>query len=226
MKFLVSDYDGTLKSDINNLKINISAINEFRKKGNHFAIATGRSYESIKNEINKYNINYDYLITNDGAITFDKFDNILNAEMIDSLLLKELCNYIYSFKKYKNKLNVFTIPNSNEIIELQLLTSIFSSLKDLDDFLNKNPEIQKTNLKIFPFKFTFLKKYCNKSSAINKLINLLNNNYEDIITVGDASNDIEMLKDYNGYKMFFSYPCLLKHNFKVTKEVHKLIKKL
>ena len=118
MKFLVSDYDGTLKSDIYNLKINISAINEFRKKGNHFAIATGRNYESIKNEINKYNIKYDYLITNDGAITFDRFDNILNVEMIDSLLLKELCNYIYSFKKYKNKLNVFTIPNSNEIIEI------------------------------------------------------------------------------------------------------------
>ena len=54
MKLLVSDYDGTLKSDIKNLMVNIEAINEFRKKGNHFSIATGRDYYSIKKEIDKY----------------------------------------------------------------------------------------------------------------------------------------------------------------------------
>jgi len=226
MKFLITDYDGTLKTDIKNLKLNISAINEFRKRGNHFAIATGRNFDSIKAEINKYNIKYDYLITNDGAITFDKFDNILCSEVFENNLLNELYNYISSISKYKNKLSAYTLPNSNKIIELQILTSIFNSLSDLEKILEVFPEIKKNYLRIFLFKFIFLKKACNKSTAINSLTKLLNENYEDIITVGDNSNDIEMIKDYNGYKMLFSYPCLYKYNFKTITEVHKLVKKL
>ena len=42
MKLLVSDYDGTLKSDVKNLKININAIKKFMDEGNTFCIATGR----------------------------------------------------------------------------------------------------------------------------------------------------------------------------------------
>ena len=41
-KLLVSDYDGTFYSDLRNLKINIKAIEKFRKAGNLFAISTGR----------------------------------------------------------------------------------------------------------------------------------------------------------------------------------------
>ena len=45
---LVSDYDGTFKSNIKNLKINIEAVNRFRENGNLFAISTARSFNSIK----------------------------------------------------------------------------------------------------------------------------------------------------------------------------------
>ena len=38
MKLLATDYDGTFKSDIKNLYINISAVNKFMESGNKFAI--------------------------------------------------------------------------------------------------------------------------------------------------------------------------------------------
>ena len=226
MKILISDYDGTLKSDVKNLKINICAIEDFRKKGNHFAIATGRNYDSIKAEIKKYNIQYDYLITNDGALTLDKNDNILSSEIIENNVLNNLYDYILNIKKYEKNITAFTLPNSNDIVELQLVASMFDSLSKLDTFLKKYPDIYKTNLNFLLFKVHFFKKNCNKSIAIKKLMDILDNNYEDIITIGDASNDIEMLSDYNGYKMLYSFPTMYGRGFKTTREIHTLIKKL
>ena len=52
------------------------------------------------------------------------------------------------------------------------------------------------------------------------------NNYSEIITVGDNLNDLEMLRDYNGYKMLYSYPIMYTKNIKTTTNVHSLIKKL
>ena len=71
-------------------------------------------------------------------------------------------------------------------------------------------------------KFIFIKKYCNKSTAIKKI----ENNYSEIISVGDNLNDLEMLRDYNGYKMLYSYPIMYTKNIKTTTNVHSLIKKL
>ena len=73
MKLLVSDYDGTLKSSVKDLMLNIEAINKFREKGNLFVIITGRG-KSIREYIEEYNIPYDYLICENGAIIYDKND--------------------------------------------------------------------------------------------------------------------------------------------------------
>lgn len=219
MKLLVSDYDGTLKPDIKNLMVNIEAINEFRKKGNHFSIATGRDYYSIKKEIDKYNIKYDYLITNDGALTLDGNDNVLSAEIIEEEIIKELRKILND--KYKN-FNEFKIPNTDTIIELQLITNLFDSLDEIKSLVSSDSSMKISKLYKLFLKFIFIKKYCNKSTAIKKI----ENNYSEIITVGDNLNDLEMLRDYNGYKMLYSYPIMYTKNIKTTTNVHSLIKKL
>ena len=86
-KLLVSDYDGTFYSDLRNLKINIKAIEKFRKAGNLFAISTGRAYDSIKKECKKHNIPYDYLFCNDGAVLFNKDDGLIYAKEFPRELL-------------------------------------------------------------------------------------------------------------------------------------------
>ena len=86
-KLLVSDYDGTFYSDLRNLKINIKAIEKFRKAGNLFAISTGRAYNSIKKECEKHNIPYDYLFCNDGAVLFNKDDELIYAKEFPRELL-------------------------------------------------------------------------------------------------------------------------------------------
>ena len=49
---------------------------------------------------------------------------------------------------------------------------------------------------------------------------------EDVITVGDNRNDLEMLTRYDGYKILTSYPCLYGKGIKTTGEVHTLVKKM
>ena len=48
MKMLVSDYDQTFYLNDQNIKINIDMVKQFRKAGNKFVIATGRSYMDFK----------------------------------------------------------------------------------------------------------------------------------------------------------------------------------
>ena len=76
-KIFVSDYDQTFYLNDEDIEKNKIAINEFRKKGNIFVIATGRSYFDFQNKVDEYNLNYDYVIINHGATILDKNNNIL-----------------------------------------------------------------------------------------------------------------------------------------------------
>ncbi len=59
-KILISDYDDTLFIDEKGIKENVLKIKEFRKAGNKFIISTARNYESIIEEVEKYDIEVDY----------------------------------------------------------------------------------------------------------------------------------------------------------------------
>ena len=64
-KLLVSDYDLTLKLiyDFDNdllIRANVAAIKKFMDEGNIFMLNTGRAYDSIKEEVNKNHVPYNY----------------------------------------------------------------------------------------------------------------------------------------------------------------------
>ncbi len=82
-KLLVSDYDMTLKVlyDFKNdfiIKANIEAIKELMSDGNIFMLNTGRDYNSIKEEVIKNHIPYNYLACNDGTILLDEHDGLVH----------------------------------------------------------------------------------------------------------------------------------------------------
>ena len=51
-KILVSDYDQTFYLNNEDIEINKEAVDRFRKEGNIFVIATGRSYFDFHNKVN------------------------------------------------------------------------------------------------------------------------------------------------------------------------------
>lgn len=195
MKLLASDYDNTLKCNILNLRINIYYLKKFIEDGNIFLLNTGRPYNSIIKEINKYKIPYHYLSCNDGNILFDSNNNILYLSSLDNIIYEEL-------KKLKKiyKMSINTIKYLENVLEYEIIISKLDKL-----FLLKLDKIMiKYNMcyKVFnegEIHIYIYHKDISKSKPIELVSNLENISKNNIYTIGDNINDLEMLRDYNGY---------------------------
>ena len=213
MKVLVTDYDNTLF--LKNEKVfinNINILKEFRALNNILIIATGRQYTDIKAKLLKYNIQYDYLICEDGMKIFDGNDKCLRVKYLDNTFVKELLelvvtkNFDYLLDdgiKYSKNLNnclkiaIMRKYNAEDEILLEDIKTKFSSFSGYISahFLN------------------IMKSDINKKEALKYLEKLFN--LENIYTIGDGINDMEMLSYYGGAVMKKSI---------LAKKTNKLIK--
>ena len=226
MKLLATDYDKTLYTSKRNLILNMSAIDKFRENGNKFAIVTGRSFKSIKQEINSYDIKYDYLACNNGLIVFDNEDNIIES----SILYQSDLDYIYeSLNGNKDVRDMKLYSFNDSIYELNNILEVyvkFRNVKCLKQYKNYIEEIL-PNVKCFNIgNKVFISNNRTKANAISFIQNLNNIELKNVYTVGDSINDVEMLENFNGYKMTFSHPKLLFKNISTINNVKSLVKKI
>ena len=98
MKMFVTDYDETLYLNDVDIKKNIKKLKELQKNNYIIVISTGRSYPSIKNQINNFKIPYDYVSCADGSIVYDNNENIIHL----SIMNKEIIPIIQNFYKKVN----------------------------------------------------------------------------------------------------------------------------
>lgn len=198
MKLLASDYDKTLKNGSIILKLNLKYLKKFIQDGNIFLLNTGRPYQSIKKEIIKYNIPYHYLSCNDGNILFNHKDQVIYISNLEKIIEKELLDLtnIFNFQ-------IIPIKYLSNVLEYEIIISKLNKLF----LLNLDKIMIKYNMcyKIFKEKEIHIYIYSNLVSKskpidyIKKKENIMDTN---IYTVGDNINDLEMLRDYNGYAMY------------------------
>ena len=102
-KLLASDYDQTYYLNDLDIVKNIEETKKWIDKGNIFVIATGRSYQDLKNKQDKYNFVFDYVILNHGATIIDKNNIILWNKIIPNKIISKIkdnldkSNYISYF---------------------------------------------------------------------------------------------------------------------------------
>ena len=229
MFVLVSDYDGTLKTRIHDLKINIREIQKFREHGNIFAIATGRPFSSIVKEINKHEIELDYLACNDGAAIFDNDFNQVKAHYLNPEQLTFISSLIgeypyLSLGRFFSPKEIIQSP-IEEPIEIEIIKNPGTSFKP---FIN-NLRLTYPSLHYFKAGTSlFIKGNVTKSTAVAEITNCLPFEVpkKHIYTIGDEVNDIEMIRDYNGVRMFESNPKLWFATPKFVLEEHHLVKYL
>ena len=204
MKLLVSDYDGTFKEENNNknIKANIEAIKKFTKNGNIFALATGRNFTSIKSETTRYNIPYKYLICNDGSTIFNAKDELVYKYPIPENILEESLEYLSSLSYIKKLilLNEFGLETNDTSSVIEIICAL--NLKNLHKLreMKKNIEYLES---ISLFNYVSFKNQINKRDGI-KLISLKEKiEPKNIYTIGNDKNDLEMLTEYNGYKVYW-----------------------
>lgn len=199
MLLVASDFDGTLYvNDINIINKNIEYINKLRENNNLFAIITGRGL-SIIELLKKYNISYDFLICENGAIIYDNKDNILYSCYLEQ---DDIDSTIEIIKKYNLKFIIDTgdkyITDLNQ--KFSNVASIFLDRKTIND-VNEMLKIVKENTNTYsyisPNWINIVNMNVNKKKTLEKLETILENKYK-ICPIGDAINDVEMISFFDG----------------------------
>jgi 5-amino-6-(5-phospho-D-ribitylamino)uracil phosphatase len=202
MKVLVSDFDNTFYPD--NYLDNIKEANRFVNLGNVFILATGRNIKSLLRNIETFNINYSYLICNDGATIFDKDKKLIKSTNIENNIAIKVFEYLklfYDQVYYDNEYElVLEIPS-----KVNGIVARFTEAKVAHNVL-------KIIEKEYPSVHGYLSEnYINitsidasKANAINYLELL--NDYRQVFVTGDKINDISMFKNYYGISLANSIP--------------------
>lgn len=217
MKVLVSDYDKTFYLNEEDIKRNKEAVRKFRENGNLFGIATGRSYLDLKAKIEKYNIEYDFIIINHGSTIIGDSGEILYNFAIDPDIILKLkkvlqieennvkylnhksekkltniyfcCNKLDSRLDFSKNLTKVSIKYKNSIDVLPIIKNLKENFNNINTYLVSHNTIE------------IISKEINKSKAIALIARHYNLDKKFIYTVGDGYSDVDMVRDYNGYAM-------------------------
>lgn len=205
-KLLVSDYDGTFFVNNEDLMKNIEAVDTFRKAGNLFVFATGNNYHVFSKVVEMEKVGYDYLILDHGSLIIDRNINIINchyiseqvvenivSDLADNGLKVKLCNLWDD--DVKSNCNITKI--STWIKDFERAKEITLHIKErFGNFVNAYTMIfDDMNI------VEIISGEIDKNRAIKVLANKLGIRHDDIYTVGNGYNDIEMITEYNGYCM-------------------------
>ena len=216
-KIFVSDYDQTFYLNDEDIEKNKIAINEFRKKGNIFVIATGRSYFDFQNKVDEYNLNYDYVIINHGATILDKNNNIL----INFPIKNEIIPHIKNDLQLEKSIKGFCCSGLESRVDFN-----HKSLTKINVRYNSKEEAMKINDNINAKYFEFVNSYYVTINSLEIISNKTNKSKADVYTIGDGYSDIEMVKNFNGYAMKKSVDELKKMAKKEYDSVSELINEI
>ena len=210
-KILISDYDGTFYQNDIDTKKNIDKVNEFRTLDNLFVLATGRSYVDSKQKIDKYEIPYDYLILNHGALLLSKDLEIIKVFTLDKELVDSILEYANNDKDIYDVILISAfdknVTDTLNIVKIMLKLYSYDKALEVKNYIDKSY----TNIKSYfisednHYLVEVVSSEASKSLMIDKILDKEEIVKKNVYTIGDGINDIEMIRDYNGYRV--SNPC-------------------
>lgn len=246
MKLFASDYDGTLNVEHQVRAEDVAAIRAFRKAGNRFGIATGRSIESINQELEKcaqadLMIDLDFLIGSNGAIILDDQRALIRRQTIepktayalyDYLMQQEtehfgITNgYIYAHQLMQGKLDPgFETPYELDEALIGDAAGFFIRMADRKQayLLAKQLKQNFPNADVFPNNNIIdinplgVSKYTGVSEIATRY------GADEVFVIGDAFNDLPMIEGFGGYAMAWAEEDIQKVATKTFTSVHAAI---
>lgn len=202
---LVSDYDQTFYLNDADMENNKKAVSQFRKKGNIFIIATGRSYFDFYNKVHLYHFDYDYVIINHGATILDRNNNIIaNFPIQDKIItkikedlhLEKTCGW-FCCSKLESRVDF----NHKDLTKINAKYHSKEVATNINKFINLHYSDYVHSYYVTKNSLEIISNETNKAKAIHVLLEKLNMSKEKVYTIGDGYSDIEMIKNFNGYAM-------------------------
>ena len=242
MKLFVTDYDNTLYVNDEEIIETIKELNELKKRNVKIMISTGRSLPSIRSEIKKHHIPFDYLSCADGSIIYDQDYNLLKIYPISQKIIKEIKNLTKNINY--EELQISYIDGYSNILDLTKQISSINIVvhhknytKQLEDkFNNLKINYPNYNYVIYSHYFNNINSYlyymCIKKNKVNKamsikyIANKLKISKKDIYVIGDSDNDIEMIKEYNGVCVSNATDLIKNNSQKIYNKISDYIKEI
>ncbi len=219
MKIIASDYDGTLNhGGIDDAKRN--AIRRWRRVGNLFGLVSGRGANDLVEFPQKHNFECDFLLASNGAVILRPDGTVLWESRCDGSLAKPLLEYLMSLgcywasvhtdfacviderddERYEDEFTVATAP------EIPWFNQISTILPDDDEAARVTKAIKdKYGEVLNPLQngrcIDIVSADMNKAQGLYNFLNLIGAGYDDLITVGDNINDIDMIAEFRSYAM-------------------------
>lgn len=237
-QIVFSDYDGTIYITEENMSRNIKSIEEYRNLGGRFVIVTGRSKTSVSTVIKQYNIPYDYIISNNGAVIY----NSDMQKIYEQSISIDISNKIIEYLNTKQNIEVFFYDDEDKVeyhnqklLKLRIKTSDYKLAQNIEDEINSmfNEYIKAHSA--FPGMYydnhdfvivDIVSVNAGKENAIKKLLEILDIEKEQVATVGDGRNDMAMIKEYKGYSMETAEIDVKKSSSKIFKSVADVLQYL
>lgn len=221
-KILISDYDNTFYTNEQDVLKNVHSIKKFRQVGNLFVICTARAPESIEEKMKKYQIECDYVISYLGAVIKQNnkriYINYMDDEVIDFIEenLKKFEGIVIKKKRIdenalKNEIIGYSINTNNNRETVSNLIQFFNGKKNIFSRTFDNDNVYINN------------SLNTKLKAIDYLVNFLNISKDDVYTIGDYDDDLEMIQNFNGYRMKESSDLLVKNVNQYVSSVRDLV---
>ncbi len=234
MKLFVTDYDNTLHVEDKNMKKTIKKLKELQKKDYLIMISTGRAIRSIQEEIQRFNIPFDYVSCADGSVVYDNNYQLIKHFVMDNTIMKEL-DYLLDNVTYEKVQFSHADGYSHEINDDKDLSSINivitnenmseSVMKRYKKLEKKYPQYNYLIYYHEPYYYLCIKAYeVSKSSTIKYMSDLLKATKIEVI--GDSDNDYEMIKDFNGVCVSIANDNVKKVSKKIYKNIDLFIDEL
>ncbi len=244
MKIIGSDYDGTLNHNgIDDKKK--KALENWRKKGNIFALISGRGPENVLKIYNEKQFPCDYLIANNGAVIMKTDGTVISDIRCDGSLAVPLlklmfekgcpwgdiqtsfsCNVRADSKDCKetDEYTLKTMPDIPYFNQISTALPDFETAAAVTDCIKEhfgnmlNPLQNGICIDI-------VRVDMNKAKGLYILMEYLGAEYDDIIAVGDNINDSDMIREFKSYAMENGVDAVKKLADYVTPGIAELIEK-
>lgn len=227
---IFSDFDETLhpRDDEATFTKNLEKIREFRERGNKFCIATGRSQASLGRVWPEYKDYLDYAIVDNGAICLDGqgaeiFQETMPLEVVEDIAQEVMAKYgdevqmvFYREAKEWQEPGLGTTKVRCWTRDAATAQAICGEIdakygESLRSFVARTAVMTSLPWVEDPEQYASFVDTMTLDAGKHNAVRRLAEKYpeERIVTVGDDLNDLEMIREFDGYAVQNSMPEVL-----------------
>ncbi len=225
MKIIGSDYDGTLNHNgISNAKL--LSIEKWRNAGHKFGIVSGRGGDFRKILLQQIpNLKLDFFVACNGGYIMDESGAVIYESRCNEVSLSELAVDLFAwgckFLHVKSDRYIFLVAKSEELPSfvseddvyllkecptINYFNQVSVQLPSFDDSSMAVEKIKEKYAKwLNPLQngewIDIVPAGVNKAQGMYRIMEFFGCVYDDVITIGDNINDIDMIGEFRSYAM-------------------------